>query len=214
MLAHKTNWVEWLYIMLFMVAHKKNKLSLLALGTGSVLILLTTISCFFFAGVGAGFVLSVEKIALHDLEGKLDYVSLEFCLCICIVFIVDGFNNIHSHLVHPQGAITVMSFVSLFKNNGQSKLMLEEFVDTDQTVIKDIHEFLKEIKPKYTYSEEEILGAYSRKAFKEFDKDGNGFISATELFRTDDEMIRTYLSSLDIDGNGQIDYEEFVRFGN
>merc|ERR1711916_175482 len=63
-------------------------------------------------------------------------------------------------------------------------------------------------------SEEEI-----KEAFRVFDKDGNGFISAAELRHvmtnlgeklTDeegDEMIR----EADVDGDGQINYEEFVK---
>merc|ERR1712159_273278 len=69
-------------------------------------------------------------------------------------------------------------------------------------------------KMKDTDSEEEIV-----EAFKVFDKDGNGFISAAELRHvmtnlgeklTDeeaDEMIR----EADVDGDGQINYEEFVK---
>ena len=69
-------------------------------------------------------------------------------------------------------------------------------------------------KMKDTDSEEEI-----REAFKVFDKDGNGYISAAELRHvmtnlgeklTDhevDEMIR----EADVDGDGQINYEEFVK---
>ena len=64
---------------------------------------------------------------------------------------------------------------------------------------------------KDTHSEEEFL-----EAFKVFDKDGNGFISAAELRHimtnleeklTDDEMIR----EADVDGDVQINYEEFVK---
>ena len=64
---------------------------------------------------------------------------------------------------------------------------------------------------KDTDSEEEFL-----EAFKVFDKDGDGFISAAELRHimtnleeklTDDEMIR----EADVDGDGQINYEEFVK---
>lgn len=69
-------------------------------------------------------------------------------------------------------------------------------------------------KMKDTDSEEEI-----KEAFKVFDKDGNGYISAAELRHvmtnlgeklTDhevDEMIR----EADVDGDGQINYEEFVK---
>ena len=65
-----------------------------------------------------------------------------------------------------------------------------------------------------TDSEEEI-----RQAFKVFDKDGNGYISAAELRHvmatlgeklTDyevDQMIR----EADVDGDGQLSYEEFAK---
>ena len=69
-------------------------------------------------------------------------------------------------------------------------------------------------KMKDTDSEEEI-----KEAFKVFDVDGNGFVSAAELRhvmtnlgeklsdREVDEMIR----EADVDGDGQINYEEFVK---
>ena len=68
-------------------------------------------------------------------------------------------------------------------------------------------------KMKDTDSEEEI-----REAFRVFDKDGNGFISAAELryvmttlgekltVKEVDQMIR----AADIDGDGQVNYKEFV----
>ncbi|KAG0285625.1 translation elongation factor EF1B gamma [Dissophora globulifera] len=63
-------------------------------------------------------------------------------------------------------------------------------------------------------SEEEI-----RDAFKVFDKDGNGYISAAELRhvltglgeRYTAEEINEMIREADVDGDGQINYEEFVK---
>merc|ERR1711924_557064 len=89
-------------------------------------------------------------------------------------------------------------------------------VDADGNGTIDFPEFctLMARKMKDTDTEEELI-----EAFRVFDKDGNGFISAAELRHimtnlgeklTDeegDEMIR----EADIDGDGQINYEEFVK---
>ena len=67
-------------------------------------------------------------------------------------------------------------------------------------------------KVKDEDSEEEI-----REAFRVFDKDGNGFVSPTELKHvlsnigeklTDDE-IDEMIREADVDGDGLINYEEF-----
>ncbi|KAL5084288.1 hypothetical protein Trisim1_012178 [Trichoderma cf. simile WF8] len=69
-------------------------------------------------------------------------------------------------------------------------------------------------KMKDTDSEEEI-----REAFKVFDRDNNGFISAAELRHvmtsigeklTDDE-VDEMIREADQDGDGRIDYNEFVQ---
>ena len=71
-------------------------------------------------------------------------------------------------------------------------------------------------KMKDTDSEEEI-----REAFRVFDKDGNGFISAAELRhvmtnlgeKLTDEEVDEMIREADIDGDGQVNYEgEFLLF--
>jgi calmodulin len=68
------------------------------------------------------------------------------------------------------------------------------------------------LKMKDTDSAEEI-----KEAFKVFDKDGNGFISAAELRhkltnlgeKLRDEEVDEVIREADVDGGGQINYEEF-----
>lgn len=69
-------------------------------------------------------------------------------------------------------------------------------------------------KMKDTDSQEEI-----QEAFKVFDKDGNGYISAAELRhvmtslgeKLTEEEVDEMIREADIDQDGQINYEEFVK---
>jgi calmodulin len=93
--------------------------------------------------------------------------------------------------------------------------MIKEVEAKGQTNI-DFPEFLTLMarKMRDTDSEEEI-----KEAFRVFDKDNSGYISAAELRHVmtnlgeklseaeADEMIR----EADVDGNGQISYNEFVK---
>ncbi|KAK6123782.1 hypothetical protein DH2020_042479 [Rehmannia glutinosa] len=106
---------------------------------------------------------------------------------------------------------------SLGQNPTEAELqdMINE-VDADQNGTIDFPEFLNLMarKMKDTDSEEEL-----KEAFKVFDKDQNGFISAAELRhvmtnlgeKLTDEEVDEMIREADVDGDGQVNYEEFVR---
>merc|ERR1719359_2225544 len=89
-------------------------------------------------------------------------------------------------------------------------------VDADGNGTIDFPEFLSLMarKMKDTDTEEELI-----EAFKVFDRDGNGFISAAELRhvmtnlgeKLTDEEVDEMNREADVDGDGQINYEEFVK---
>ncbi|CAG8685605.1 10920_t:CDS:2, partial [Racocetra fulgida] len=119
------------------------------------------------------------------------------------------------------GVITIHELKSVMKSLGQTptEAELQEMmndVDIDKNGTIDFNEFLSMMARKVddADNEEEM-----RAAFKVFDKDNNGFISKSELRDLMcnlgenltqgeiDEMFR----EADVDGDGQINYEEFVK---
>jgi calmodulin len=119
------------------------------------------------------------------------------------------------------GYITTKELGDIMKNLGQtpSEAELQDMineVDIDGNGTIDFKEFLGLMarKMRDNDSEEELI-----EAFKVFDRDGNGLISNVELQHVMtslgenvtmdevDEMIK----EADLDGDGYINYEEFVK---
>jgi calmodulin len=106
---------------------------------------------------------------------------------------------------------------SLGQNPTEAELqdMINE-VDADDNGTIDFPEFLNLMarKMKDTDSEEEL-----KEAFCVFYKDQNGFISAAELRqgmtnlgeKLSEEEVEEMVREADVDGDGQINYDEFVK---
>jgi calmodulin len=119
------------------------------------------------------------------------------------------------------GKITAKELGTVMRNLGQNptemelKEMIDE-VDLDGNGTIDFKEFLGLMvrKMKDCDTEEELL-----EAFKVFDRDGNGFITSNELRHVmsnlgesmTPEEVDEMIKEADLDGDGQINYEEFVR---
>ena len=89
-------------------------------------------------------------------------------------------------------------------------------IDYDGNGTIDFPEFLSLMvsKMKDTDTEEELV-----EAFKVFNSDGNGLISAAEMRhvmtnlgeKLTDEDVDEMIREVDVDGDGHINYEEFVK---
>ena len=89
-------------------------------------------------------------------------------------------------------------------------------VDTNKNGTIDFQEFLQLMERKTTAGDKE---SELRDAFNLFDKNGDGFISAEELKSVmksvgenmGDTEVEQMIKEADLDGDGKINYTEFVR---
>lgn len=100
--------------------------------------------------------------------------------------------------------------------NRDELIAIMEGADTDSSGAINYTEFIAATMEQNMYLKEENL----RNAFKMFDKDGSGKISIEEMKQAlgagvddqtqDDEEWNKLIDEVDIDGDGEIDFEEFI----
>mmetsp|Transcript_55553 Transcript_55553/g.162359 ORF Transcript_55553/g.162359 Transcript_55553/m.162359 type:complete len:277 (+) Transcript_55553:113-943(+) len=110
---------------------------------------------------------------------------------------------------------TVMRSLGQNPTSAELQDMINE-VDADGNGTIDFPEFLSLMarKSKDTDTEEELI-----EAFKAFDRDGSGFISAAEMRhvmtnlgeKISDEEMDEMMREADVDGDGAINYEDFIK---
>ncbi|XP_077987619.1 neo-calmodulin-like [Glandiceps talaboti] len=109
---------------------------------------------------------------------------------------------------------TVMRSLGLNPTDEELDDMINE-IDADGNGTVEFPEFISMMVKKRSHSDPETD---LREAFKVFDRDGNGYISASELRyvmmnlgeKLSDDEVDEMIREADIDGDGQVNYQEFV----
>eukprot|EP00092_Neocalanus_flemingeri_P004647 GFUD01005010.1.p1 GENE.GFUD01005010.1~~GFUD01005010.1.p1 ORF type:complete len:152 (-),score=59.50 GFUD01005010.1:291-746(-) len=127
----------------------------------------------------------------------------------------DEFDTDGSGTISPEELLGVLR--AMGQNPTEDELLnLVMEVDIDGNGTIEFDEFLSMMKQKASEQDEE---ADLREAFKIFDRDKDGFISMKELKKVANmlgtmltpEELDEFMAEADADGNGKLDYDEFVK---
>ncbi|KAK8918895.1 hypothetical protein KSP39_PZI021151 [Platanthera zijinensis] len=119
------------------------------------------------------------------------------------------------------GCITMEELISMMKSMGRcsSNIELKDLINQVDVDVRGIFD-LREALNLTTEDAEEINKEDELKeVFKVFDREQNGFISATELKnvlinlgeKLTDEEAEQMIKEADFDGDGKVNYDDFVR---
>eukprot|EP00092_Neocalanus_flemingeri_P018116 GFUD01019606.1.p1 GENE.GFUD01019606.1~~GFUD01019606.1.p1 ORF type:complete len:152 (+),score=55.23 GFUD01019606.1:41-496(+) len=127
----------------------------------------------------------------------------------------DEFDTDGSGTISPEELLGVLR--AMGQNPTEDELLnLVMEVDIDGNGTIEFEEFLSMMKKSASEQDEE---ADLREAFKIFDRDKDGFISMKELKKVasmlgtmlSKEELDEFMAQADSDGNGKLDYDEFVK---
>merc|ERR1719430_585374 len=133
----------------------------------------------------------------------------------------EAFDEFDTFSKDKSGTISPEELLGVLRAMGQNptedellNLVLEVDIDGNGTI--EFEEFLSMMKKKASEVDEE---AELREAFKIFDRDKDGYISMKELKKVASmlgtmltkEELDEFMAEADADGNGKLDYDEFVK---
>ena len=129
--------------------------------------------------------------------------------------IFDKYDYNKDGIVNSSELANILKAIDIDASSQEIKEILEE-IELEENGEIDFDSFINIVnrREKYVDTEEEVLNA-----FKIFDKEGNGLININELKHImltvgknlSEPEINDMLKEADIDGDGYINYEEFVR---
>lgn len=128
--------------------------------------------------------------------------------------IFDMFDKNGDNVINVEELSGILEILGYSPTTDEVRTILERF-DQDNSGTIDFDEYLILIQHWIEQDEEQIY-----EAFKVFDKDGDGFVSAQELKRAltqygeqfTEEEANEFFNMMDTDGDGVINYEEFVEY--